>query len=144
MKKRNLFIVMAVYFWMFLVPFGAFASDAAPENWLVQILLAILAFAGILVTALIPIISLWLIKKYKLDISAKQAEALAALGMQAKNYVEEQAAKAIKNRAGPMKSYEKLDEGVKFFIDGVEKLGLPQKGRDYAVKQIEAALGDGR
>lgn len=117
----------------------AVVADTSP--WHVTLVNALIAFLFATLTACIPVLTRYMIKKYQLDISNAQAQELDALLVKGAHYAEERAAVAVKTGLPKIASNQKLDMAVSFVVDGMKAAGLPEKGEDALKKLVEARLG---
>lgn len=116
-------------------------SDAVAAPWHVTLMNALIAFLFATLTACIPILVRYMVKKYRLDISSAQAQELDALLMKGAYYAEERAAAAVKAGMSKPSGNQKLDMAVMFVVEGMKAAGLPDKGTVELVKLVESRLG---
>lgn len=153
MNRIKILVLAVISFaFMFLFPLIAFAQEAvaavqaapaAPAmQWQYQVLLALLGLVGTIVTAALPLVIKYVVRKYKLEgdlIHENQIEDLALKGI---HFAEEQASKKLKAAAGATKpnSSEKMNHATQFVLAQIEARKLPERSAEYIQNLIESKI----
>lgn len=114
------------------------------QSWQGQVLTALLGLLGLIVTAAIPIVVRWLVKKLKLEhdgLIEAEIHKLLDLGVA---YAEEQGHKAIKAKLDAPSGNQKLDLAAEFVLGVMRDRKLPERGADAIKALLEARLQTGR
>jgi len=148
---RKFFSLLLMVF-LILMSVAAFAQvpvpvapTAASGTWdvILQTVIYIVGlFVSAIVAVMIPLLALYLKKKWNLNITDAQTAMVDDLLAKGINYAEEQALKAAKIGSPPAagSSAEKLKTALDFVVKQIDALGLPQKAADELEKLIEAKL----
>jgi len=120
---------------------GPDSKGSVIGGWLIDLLLYLL---GIAITAITPVLTAWLWRKYKLDkyMEKKTVDDIVLKGVRFGIGKADEA--AYKLRDNPMQSAEKLDLAIKKANDYIRDSGVAEKGSEYLADLIESELGKTR
>lgn len=96
---------------------------------------------GVLVTALVPLLALWLKKKFGLDIAVSQQKMLADSLDHGIGLAEQWSAGKLKASEPRVSGAEKLDKALEFVTAQIKARGLEEKSKEELTKLLEARLG---
>lgn len=120
---------------------GPDSKGSVVGGWAIELVLYLL---GAAITAITPVLTSWLWRKYKLDkyMEKKTVDEIVLKGAHFGIGKAEEAAYKLRDK--PMKSAEKLDLAIKKANEYIRDSGVVEKGSEYLADLIEAELGKQR